>query len=570
MTTAVLQPRPGAGALTDPSASAGLDPRAILTSIGEAVYDWNVVSDTIVWGVNAGDIFGLPDLSQIATGKAYCLAVEPGSGVARHEIILDSKETDAGMGIPYRTRYALKLGGQMLGVEDTGRWFADSTGQPALAHGVVRIDRGASHPSVAGLKARERAAFLQHIGHDVAETSRLKRSLTLICAAIEDLGRLNDEMGCDAADAVIEEVILRIHRVMRRRDRLVRYSGNRFAVALLSCPTDQADIAADRLARSVQDEPYQTAKGPVRISLRLGAATAPENATDASALLHRAEEALGHARSVNGRRFVRYDPAAMRSGSRRTRITPPFDVLEALNERRIGFALQPVVEAGSRARAFSEILLRYTREDGQIVNAGDILPQVERAGLITLLDIRMLELAADYLAEHPAERVSMNISPATLESADFLGTLAAHLGRRPGIESRLIVEVTETIAVRDPDAARRRLDAMKALGVAIAIDDFGAGHTSFRHLRNFPVDILKIDGAFVQNLSRSSDDRFFVRTLVDLAHHLGITTVAEWVESEETAKILAEWGVDFLQGDYCGRPELMTSAPPLAVLAEIA
>ena len=90
----------------------------------------------------------------------------------------------------------------------------------------------------------------------------------------------------------------------------------------------------------------------------------------------------------------------------------------------------------------------------------------------------------------------------------------------------------------------------------MAIDDFGAGHTSFRHLRHFPVDLLKIDGAFVQNLSRSGDDRFFVRTLVDLAHHLNITTVAEWVEDEETALLLAGWGVDYLQGRHCGVPAL--------------
>jgi EAL domain-containing protein (putative c-di-GMP-specific phosphodiesterase class I) len=98
---------------------------------------------------------------------------------------------------------------------------------------------------------------------------------------------------------------------------------------------------------------------------------------------------------------------------------------------------------------------------------------------------------------------------------------------------------------------------MKALGVSIAIDDFGAGHTSFKHLRSFPVDMLKIDGAFVQNLARSSDDRFFVRTLIDLAHHLDIPTVAEWVEDEESAQMLAEWGVTYLQGDHCGKPEML-------------
>ena len=180
------------------------------------------------------------------------------------------------------------------------------------------------------------------------------------------------------------------------------------------------------------------------------------------------------------------------------------------------------------------------------------MPTVERAGLMALLDARMLELTAEWLAAHPQDHLSVNLSPSTLERPDWLGALEAHLRAHPGVAERLIIEITETSAVRDPEQTRIQLEMMKQLGVRIAIDDFGAGHTSFRHLRSFPVDILKIDGAFVQNLPRSPDDRFFVRTLVDLARNLGMRVVAEWVEDEETAAMLAEWGVDYLQGrrDY--------------------
>jgi EAL domain-containing protein (putative c-di-GMP-specific phosphodiesterase class I) len=97
---------------------------------------------------------------------------------------------------------------------------------------------------------------------------------------------------------------------------------------------------------------------------------------------------------------------------------------------------------------------------------------------------------------------------------------------------------------------------MKALGIAVAMDDFGAGHTSFRNLRRLRIDIVKIDGAFVQNIARSLDDRFFVRTLADLARHLGIQTVAEWVEDAETRRLLGEWRIDYLQGHFLGRPEI--------------
>jgi EAL domain-containing protein (putative c-di-GMP-specific phosphodiesterase class I) len=133
------------------------------------------------------------------------------------------------------------------------------------------------------------------------------------------------------------------------------------------------------------------------------------------------------------------------------------------------------------------------------------------------------------------------------------------LQNAPGAAERLIVEIVETRAIDDIPETIRVLRAMKALGVRIAMDDFGSGHTSFRNLRSLGVDMVKIDGAFVQNLAGSLDDRFFVRTLASLARHLEIETVAEWVEDMESAQLLTEWGIDYLQGHAIGRavaPEL--------------
>src|SRR5690606_33051749 len=203
-----------------------------------------------------------------------------------------------------------------------------------------------------------------------------------------------------------------------------------------------------------------------------------------------------------------------------------------------------------RQPAFHEALLRVRLPDGAEAGAAQLVPAAERTGLVEAVDHRMLELIAGRMVQEPGLRVALNISPRTLASRSWLSGLAAQLGACPGIAERLIIEITETAAVEDSGATRASLDTMKALGVFIAIDDFGAGHTSFRHLRHFPIDLLKIDGAFVQNLARSSDDRFFVRTLVDLAQHLGIATVAEWVEDEDTARLLTQWGVDYLQGDH--------------------
>jgi diguanylate cyclase (GGDEF)-like protein len=537
-----------------------LDPRAILTSLGGVVYDWDIASDRIDWGVNAADVLGTADPSIPSSGRELTQATEPGSGVSRHDAIFSSGLRDQGSGVPYQARYTVRLNaGSVVALEDTGRWYADADGEPAFAHGVVRIERaGAAKPdALPSGRTCDRAGFLAQIRDDVAETARGRRSMTLLVAAIDGLGRLNEEFGPDEADGIIREVAARMHAILRRRDRLVRYSGNRFALALVSCPFEQAEMAMSRLADLVAAEPLMTAQGPAFVRLRIGAAAAPEHAGDAPGLMRRAEEALAAAKHSRHGLCALYERALSREAPRRTGGTPALDVVEALNTRRIVFARQPVVEARCRTAAFAEALVRIRAADGRIVNAGDIIPAVERAGLVGLVDGRMLELTADYLAARPDERLAINVSPLTLRESEWLGTLAAHLGARPGIASRLIIELTEAAAMRDPQTTRARLDAMKALGVGVAIDHFGAGRASLQHLRSLPVDIVKIDGAFVQNLSRSSDDRFFVRALVDLAHHLNIATVAEWVGDEDTANMLAEWGFDFLQGDHCGAPALV-------------
>src|SRR5437870_3932615 len=133
------------------------------------------------------------------------------------------------------------------------------------------------------------------------------------------------------------------------------------------------------------------------------------------------------------------------------------------------------------------------------------------------------------------------------------------LRAHPGVGERLTVEITETTAIQDIDETRGFVARVKDLGCRIAIDDFGAGYTSFRNLRKLGVDLVKIDGAFVQNLGRSEDDRAFVHTLIDLARRLGLDTVAEWVQDEKTATILSAWGCDFIQGALVG---LATSKRP--------
>jgi EAL domain-containing protein (putative c-di-GMP-specific phosphodiesterase class I) len=164
----------------------------------------------------------------------------------------------------------------------------------------------------------------------------------------------------------------------------------------------------------------------------------------------------------------------------------------------------------------------------------------------------VLELVVDELVAAPSLKASVNVSPGSTTDPDWWTGLGSLLRAHAGVAERLIVEITESSAIHDIDETRGFVARVKDLGCRIAIDDFGAGYTSFRNLRKLGVDIVKIDGAFVQNVLRSEDDRAFVRTLIDLGKRLKLATVAEWVQDESAAKMLEAWGCDYLQGALVG------------------
>src|SRR6202035_3648758 len=250
--------------------------------------------------------------------------------------------------------------------------------------------------------------------------------------------------------------------------------------------------------------------------------------------------------------FALWRPNVERDAQRRVNIRVTDEIVTALNDRRIVVAFEPVVEARSRQPSFYECLVRMEQEDGSTLLAPDIVPVAERLGLIRLVDHRVLDLATAELAAAPNVQLSLNISPDTTMDPDWWASIESLMRANPGVAERMIVEITETVAIQDIDDLRGFVTRLKNFGSRIAIDDFGAGYTSFRNLRKLDVDIVKIDGAFVQNIARSADDRAFVQTLIDLARRLEIKTVAEWGQDDESAVMLRDWGCDYIQGRLIG------------------
>jgi diguanylate cyclase (GGDEF)-like protein len=540
---------------------AGLDASAILSSIGEAVYDWDIATDQLAWSGNACRLLKAR-AETLASGHSFDAMLDPVSPQTRREAILFSEGEDRGAGVAYRIHYALSSErGPMRWVEDTGRWFAGSDGRPGTAHGVVRILDGVSSDQIITASAGRidpltgvftRIAFLKVLEEELRRITSRSQNAVFMMLSINDLAQINRDYGFQASDQVIAGVAARCRSVVRARDRLVRYSGNRVGVLLSPFDLQDADAAAARILSILHAQPIETEAGPITVAVSIGAVIVPRDARTQQEVLHRAEEALQEARDLKSASCVFYAADAAREEERRRNRMATEDVISAINQRRLAIALEPVLDARTRRRAFSECLVRVRNAAGHVLGAGQIIPTAERFGSIRFVDHRVLELALGHLARHPADRLSVNVSMRTARDRDWLAALGAGCAGPGDIAPRLMVEITETAAVEDVTATAKFVAEMRRLGVKVAIDDFGSGHTSFRNMRELHVDVLKIDGVFVQNLMRSADDRFFVRTLVDLARHIGVLTVAEWVQDEASANLLTEWGVDYLQGEYCG------------------
>ncbi|TWB06877.1 bifunctional diguanylate cyclase/phosphodiesterase [Bradyrhizobium stylosanthis] len=534
----------------------------ILAALGQAVFAWDIASDVIVWGEQVGAVFPTIPAERLATGAEFAKLIEPAQSL-RTAALAQTSAVHGADGTPYRVEYGVRMSASdpVVWVEETGRWFAGPDGRPTRAIGSVRInnERHARDEELSKLARLDpltgelnRSHLVAALAEAIEETTRFRSTAAFMLVGIDHLARVNDAFGFDVADAVILDIAKRIRARLRGGDVLGRFSGNKFGLILKNCTTDDMNVAAERFLAGIRDEVVPTKSGPVSVTASIGAVSLPRYARNTDEAVNRAHETLDAAKRRRAGSFAAWRPDATRDAQRRVNIRVTDEIVTALNERRIKLAYEPVVSAVSRERAFHECLVRMDQGDGQVLLAPDIVPVAERLGLIRLVDHRVLELVVAELAAAPDVSLSLNISPDTTMDPDWWASIESLMRAHPGVAERLIVEITETVAIQDIDDVRGFVTRLKNFGSRIAIDDFGAGYTSFRNLRKLGVDIVKIDGAFVQNITHSTDDRAFVQTLIDLARRLDIKTVAEWVQDDDAANMLRDWGCDYIQGRLIG------------------
>jgi EAL domain-containing protein (putative c-di-GMP-specific phosphodiesterase class I) len=346
--------------------------------------------------------------------------------------------------------------------------------------------------------------------------------------------------------------------VVRQVDDISRISGSKFGIVLTKCDDEQVLIACERFRNRLRNHVFQTNAGPVSVTVSISAVVMPQHASSPREAIGNAAIALEEARRDRIRSVAVYHHDWRRDQRRQADARVAQNVVCAIAEDRLRLAFQPVVDATSGETVFHEALIRIQAHDGSLVDAGSFITAAERLGVIRMVDMRALSLAIDELRRSPDIVLSVNVSNDAAQDPAWLRELAASVEATPDLAPRLIVEITESQATLDLENTRALVEAVRHMGCRIAIDDFGAGYTSFRNLKQLPFDIIKIDGEFARDLADDRHNQVFIRALIDIAHAFDAKIVVEWVADAETAALLKSWGVDYLQGFAVGEPTVST------------
>ncbi|MBL1421096.1 MAG: bifunctional diguanylate cyclase/phosphodiesterase [Alphaproteobacteria bacterium] len=536
----------------------------IASSIGDICYYWDLVSGEISYSDNIGLIAEYIDIDKVATAEGFAAVMDVENVTNREQAVCHSLEKDFGDGVDYELAYRMSHSDNIrrgYWIEDKGKWFAGKDGQPESACGVMRIVNKrqdveqqqalyGTHDVLTGFANRIQLSEVLKRTIDGIEKSQ--KNVAFLLIGIDNLAMINESYGMDVADEVIGLVAKRIEGLMRKTDVIGRYSGNKFGVILHDCSEQNIRITAERLIEAVGQDVIKTADEAVSVSLSAGAVSIPKHSSEAQDIMQYAEETLQVCKDRTLENFSIYEPSVERDNYRRNNIEVASEIVSALNERRVKIVYQPLVHAATGQIESYECLIRIMDRQGEMIPNGQLIPVAERLNLMRLLDNRVLEIALQKLIDEPQVNLGINISGNTIADSSWLDCLVASIGNKPQIGQRLTIEITETTLLGDMAYTDEFVNKLHALGCKVAIDDFGAGYTSFQNLKMLDVDIVKIDGSFISNMRNSADDEFFVRTMNDLAKHFNIKTVAEWVEHEEDVITLRKIGIDYLQGFYFG------------------
>ncbi|MGH7005242.1 MAG: EAL domain-containing protein, partial [Alphaproteobacteria bacterium] len=379
----------------------------------------------------------------------------------------------------------------------------------------------ANHDRLTGFYNRARLAQALH---DICRfNASYKQAGAYFAIGVDRLTIVNDAFGYESGDAVLIDLSQRLEARPPIGDAIGRVGGDTFGIVVANCGEADLDRVTERILHEMRGVPVDTPSGPVFVTASVGATLFDGNEAPLD-IMAKAEVALRQAKQ-NGRDcFVRYRAEDTSRKDNQAYVRTAERIQAALREDRFVFAYQPVVSAKDGQAVHYECLLRIIEENGEIRAAAWFMPVVEEMGLIRQIDRKVLEMAVRELGRCPEVSFAINVSAHTTSDKVWMRKLKDLIGGRPDVARRLIVEITETVALRDLELSAEFVREVRGLGASVALDDFGAGYTSFKSLRRLGIEEVKIDGSYIKNLIENPDNQVFVRALLGLAQGLKLRT----------------------------------------------
>ena len=416
----------------------------------------------------------------------------------------------------------------------------------------VQSEHDAWHDALTELPNRR--LFTDRLEHAIKAASRDPAPLSVMMIDLDGFKEINDTLGHGTGDLLLQQVGPRIVEVLRPGDTVARLGGDEFAVLLPGCGGDQVDEAAKRVIVAL-GKSFRLPDLTVSVAASIGIVTYPTHGTDSATLIQHADVAMYFAKA-QGRDDAVYNPA--NDPYKPGRLALLSDLRRAFTDDEIEVHYQPKFDVVTRQLTGVEALARWRHPVQGLLSPAAFIPLAERAGLIRPLTRTVLRKAArqshDWHTRGFDVRIAVNLSVGNLLDLELVHEIAAILEEEELAPSAIMLEITESMIMSDPERALTILHQLTATGIHMSIDDFGTGHASLTHLAKLPVVEIKIDSSFIMQLETSTQAAAIVRSIIDLGHSLDLRVVAEGVENARVLALLREYGCDEVQGFHLGRP----------------
>lgn len=423
----------------------------------------------------------------------------------------------------------------------------------------ARLKHLVAHDDLTGLANRRRLE--QALELAVIRARNFHRVNALLYLDLDQFKVINDAEGHDVGDRMLVEVANKLRSYVKPGQLVARIGSDEFAILLEHITEADAMDFAELLRKFLSESQFNSGTATYHIGASIGLVlNTPEEDVSVSQLLARADQAC-HVAKTQGRNTV-YKFSGEDAGLRELRSDARWvPVLrQALADDKFFLVFQPVMDLSNGEMNHYEALIRMQGEGGEIYTPVDFIPVAERMGLIQQIDLWVVEHVLDFMAALPPEQsevtISINLSGHAFQDRTLLPLIKQKLEMTWVSAPRLTFEITETAAITNFSETRDMVARLRALGCRFALDDFGSGFCSFSYIKNYPVDMLKIDGSFIVNIINDETDQLLVKSMIDVAHSLGKKVVAEYVENRQILEKLREFGVDYVQGHYIGMPQI--------------